>query len=57
MEEYVRLMVQHRTKTPLGVREMEDHVRPVLTSRVPTVRVLLSTLLQERINYFRLVYL
>jgi hypothetical protein len=42
---------------PLDVRQMEDHVRPVLTSRIPTVRVLLSALFQERISYFNIYML
>jgi hypothetical protein len=34
------------------MRQVEDHVCPVLTRRVPTICVLLSALFQERISYF-----
>ena len=34
------------------MRQVEDHVRPGLTRRVPTICVLLSTLFQERISNF-----
>ena len=33
---------------------MEDHVRPVLTRRIPTVRVMLSVLFQGRISNFKI---
>ena len=31
---------------------MEDHVRPGLTRRVPTICILLSSLFQERVSNF-----
>ena len=34
------------------MRQVEDHVRPGLTRRVPTICVLLSSFLQERISNF-----
>jgi hypothetical protein len=34
------------------VRQMKDHVRPVLARRIPTICVLLSAFLQERVSYF-----
>jgi len=32
--------------------QVEDHVRPGLTRRIPTICVLLSTLFQERVSNF-----
>jgi hypothetical protein len=40
------------TKATLSMRQVEDPVCPGLTSRVPTICVLLSTLLQVRIDNF-----
>jgi hypothetical protein len=34
------------------MRQVEDHVCPVLTGRVPTICVLLSGLFQVRVSYF-----
>ena len=34
------------------MRQVEDHVCPGLTRRVPTICVLLSTLFQERVSNF-----
>jgi hypothetical protein len=31
---------------------MEDHVRPVLARRIPTICVLLSAFLQKRVSHF-----
>jgi hypothetical protein len=36
---------------------MEHHMRPVLTNRIPTVRLLLRALFQERISYFNIYVL
>jgi hypothetical protein len=48
--------VERHTKTPLGVGQMEDHVCPVLARYIPTICVLLSAFLQERVSYF-IVYM
>jgi hypothetical protein len=34
------------------MRQVEDYVRPCLTSRVPTICMFLSSLFQERISNF-----
>ena len=37
-------IIKGQTKATLGIRQLEDHVRPGLTSRVPTIYMLLSSL-------------
>ena len=45
-------IIKGHTKTTLGMRQVEDHVCPGITRRVPTICVLLSTPFQERVSNF-----
>ena len=45
-------IIKGHTKTTLSMRQVDDHVRPGLTRRVPTICVLLSSFFQERVCNF-----
>ena len=45
-------IIKGHTKSTLSMRQVEDHVCPGLTRRIPTICVLLSSLFQERVSNF-----
>jgi hypothetical protein len=45
-------IIEGHTKATLSMRQVQDHVRPGLTRRVPNICVLLSSPFQERVSNF-----
>jgi hypothetical protein len=39
-------------ETCISMRQVENHVRPGLTMRIPPIYMLLSAFFQERVSYF-----